>query len=85
MCSCCYALAVVGAVALFHSATDSKDAGLLVKMVGAEIAASVPAEAVALGMFAACGACSFPIDWLVSNTGASSPESVSVGKASKTI
>lgn len=83
MCSHCYAHAVVGAVAIFYSATDSKDASVLVKMVGAEVAASVPAEAVALGVFIACGACSFPVVWLVSTTSASSPESRSDGSREK--
>jgi hypothetical protein len=66
--------AVIGAVAMFYTATDGKDAGLLIKMAGAEAAANIPAEAVALGAFAACGACSLPIVWLVSATDASGVE-----------
>lgn len=74
MCSCCYIHAVIGAIALFYAAMDGKDADLLSKMVGAEAAANVPAEAVALGVFAACGACSLPIVWLVSPADASGTE-----------
>ena len=67
--------AVIGAVALFYTAMDGKDVGLLSKMAGAEAAASIPAEVVALGAFAACGACSLPIVMLVSAADASGAES----------
>ena len=66
--------AVIGAIALFYTATDGKDAGLLTKMAGAEAAANIPAEAVALGAFVACGACSLPIVWLISPADASGAE-----------
>ena len=71
MCYRCHMHAVIVAVALFYTATDGKDDSLLSKMVGAEAASGVPAEAVALSAFAACGACSLPIVWLASAADAS--------------
>ena len=77
--------AVIVAVALFYTATEGKDDSLLSKMVGAEAANGVPAEAVALSAFAACGACSLPIVWLASAADASGVRQSSQAKTVRSL
>jgi hypothetical protein len=85
---CCSARAVVGSLAIFYTATVGKDGdvdvgGLLSKIVGADIAANVPAEAVALGAFAACGALSLPIVLLVTADDAAGGKAGGAGQERK--